>query len=110
MFKIIISLLVSITFISVESGIADVCSDVGQICGGHRVDMKTCCTGLVCGPVEDLMVDKPGTCRVENKCSGVGEGCGGFVVNPKSCCDGLECGPKEDLARDLPGKCHQKAL
>ncbi len=114
MFKIIISLLVSITIISVESGIAEqnTCSGIGQVCGGHRVDMKTCCEGLVCGPIEDLAVDKPGTCGVENsnKCSGVGEVCGGFVLHPKSCCDGLDCGPKEDLARDIPGKCHQKAL
>jgi hypothetical protein len=112
MFKIIISLLVSITIISVEPGIADICSDVGQACVGHPVGRPdlTCCIGLVCGPVEDVAVGKSGTCREENKCSGVGEVCGGFVVNPKSCCDGLECGPKEDLARDIPGKCHQKAL
>jgi hypothetical protein len=111
MFKIIISLLVSITIISVESEIEDFCSGIGQICGGFNG--KTCCVGLVCGPIKNLAKDIPGTCKVEKQnikiCSEVGEACGGRLYS-KHCCAGLKCGPIKYLARDLPGKCHQEAL
>jgi len=114
MLKIIVCLFAIIVFISDQSDSttttpSNTCSNVGEVCGGHVAQPKVCCSGLECGPVEDLAIDKPGTCMKKvNKCSRLGETCGGKTIEPKVCCSGLECGPVEDLAIDKPGTCMKK--